>query len=204
MDDIDYFKATYGLADHDLLLVPYGSRVYGTHKEDSDYDYMAIVPANRRADTGTEYRRNDVNIHIYNRYDFLVQLGRHKIHTLEAYFLPDSPVVKDGFFKLKLDLVQLRRELSEKASHSFVKAKKKIDKEGDYYVGWKSLFHSLRILTFGIQIATDGKITDYGAANQHWFDIRDAQQYNWAYFKEKYQPIYNQLATDFRKLAPKE
>jgi hypothetical protein len=33
-----------------------------------------------------------------------------------------------------------------KASNSFVKAKKKIEVERDYYVGWKSLFHSLRIL----------------------------------------------------------
>jgi predicted nucleotidyltransferase len=64
MDDIDYFKATYGLRDCDVLIVPYGSRVYGTHKEDSDYDYMAIVPVNRRANTGEEYRRNDVNIHL--------------------------------------------------------------------------------------------------------------------------------------------
>lgn len=202
MDDIEYFKATYGLRDEDLILVPYGSRVYGTHSEKSDYDYMAIVPENRRADTGTEYRRNETNIHIYNRRDWQDQLDRHKIHALEGWFHPDGQVRKE--FQWKLNLFKLRQALSEKASHSFVKAKKKIEKEKDFYIGWKSLFHSLRILDFGIQIASKGKIENFGSANQHWTDILNAQQYNWEYFKEKYQPEYNRLATEFRKLAPLE
>lgn len=202
MDDISYFKATYGLRDCDLLLVPYGSRVYGTNKDDSDYDYIAIVPANRRANTGEEFVRGETNIHIYNRYDFTKQLAQHKIHALEAYFLPSGEVAKE--FSFNLNLITLRHELCQKASHSFVKAKKKIDVEHDHYVGWKSLFHSLRILTFGIQLGSGGKISDYSAANHFWLDIRDARQYNWEYFKVKYQPIYNSLATEFRKLAPKE
>ena len=207
MDNINYFRATYGLRECDVDLIPYGSRVYGTHKEDSDYDYIGIVPANRMVDTGTEYRWNSLNVHIYNRHAFQAQLEKHKIHTLEAYFVPNkddfiNPVPKD--FKFELDLVKLRNELSEKASHSFVKAKKKIDKEKDFYVGWKSLFHSLRILNFGIQLASKKKIYDFTAANKYWFEIRDAQCYSWDYLKDKYQPIYNELATEFRKLAPKE
>lgn len=201
MDGLEYFKATYGLRDQDVIFFPYGSRVYGTHSEKSDYDYMAVVPANRRADTGEEFRHGDVNIHIYNRRDWQDQLNRHKIHTLEAYFLPDSACPKE--FRLALDLAILRHELSAKSSHSFVKAKKKIEVEKDFYIGWKSLFHSLRILIFGIQIAKQGKIEDYAAANHHWFEILHNPRYEWAYYKEKYQPIYNELATEFRKAAPK-
>ena len=202
MNDIEYFKFTYGLRDQDLLLIPYGSRVYKTHKESSDYDYLAIVPANRKASTGEEYRRGDINIHIFNKADFQKQLDLHKIHTLEAYFLPDG--ICKGSFNFTLDKVKLRHELSQKSSHSFVKAKKKIEVEKDYYIGWKSLFHSLRILNFGIQIGETGAIQDSSAANNYWVEIQQAQQYNWDYFKEKYQPIYNQLATEFRKLCPKE
>ena len=202
MDGLERFKATYGLRDEDVVFFPYGSRVYGTHTEKSDYDYMAVVPGNRKADTGTEYCWDDINIHIYNRVDFGDQLDRHKIHTLEAYYLPDSQC-PSMYPVWKLDKGKLRHELSAKSSHSFVKAKKKIEVEKDFYIGWKSLFHSLRILVFGIQMASDGRITDYGAANQHWHDILEAQQYNWDYFKETYQPIYNSLATEFRKLAPK-
>jgi predicted nucleotidyltransferase len=201
MDDLAYFKATYGLRDEDVLLFPYGSRVYQTHKEDSDYDWLAIIPENRKANTGEEYRRNDLNIHMFNRRDFQKQLDLHKIHTLEAYFLPDGLCKKH--FTFKLDKSQLRHEISQKSSHSFVKAKKKIEVEKDYYIGWKSLFHSLRILNFAIQIGEKGKIEDYSAANHFWFEIQQAQQYNWEYFKTKYQPIYNELATQFRLLCPK-
>ena len=203
MTDIEYFLTTHALKESDVTFIPYGSRVYGTHKEDSDYDYIGIVPNwNRKLNTGTEYNWNKTDIHIYNRQDFQEQLLNHKIHTLEAYFHPDKQIVYE--FNFVLDLIRLRHELSEKSSHSFVKAKKKIGKEKDYYIGWKSLFHALRILNFGIQLASEGKIEDFSAANHYWFEIRDAQQYNWEYFKEKYQPIYNSLATEFRKLAPKE
>ena len=201
MDPLTYFRATYGLREQDVLFVPYGSRVYGTAGKDSDEDYLAIVPANRRADTGEEYQRDNVNIHIFNRRDFQDQLNRHKIHALEAYYLPDGRVAKE--FTFALDLGTLRSELSQKASHSFVKAKKKLEVEKDYYIGWKSLFHSLRILIFGTQIASTGRLSNYAAANRFWFEIRDAQQYNWEYFKDKYQPVYNSLATEFRKAAPK-
>jgi hypothetical protein len=138
---------------------------------------------------------------VFNRNDWQRQLNDHKVHALEAYFLPDG--ICRGQFQLKINLKVLRNTLSEKASHSFVKAKKKIDKEKDFYVGWKSLFHSLRILNFGAQIAETGAINDYAAANHHWFDILHNPQYEWAYLEEKYKPIYNELATRFRKAAPK-
>lgn len=200
-NSIAYFKATYGLREEDVVLFPYGSRVYGTASEKSDYDYLAVIPENRRADTGTEFRHDEVNIHMFNRRDWQQQLDLHKIHALEAYFLPDGLCRQKFLFQL--DLGKLRSELSEKASNSFVKAKKKIEKEKDFYIGWKSLFHSLRILDFGIQIATKGKIENYGSANHLWVQIRDSQQYQWDYFKTTYQPVYNDLASEFRKVAPK-
>lgn len=199
---VEYFRARYGFRESDVQLVPYGSRVYGTHKEESDWDYIGIIPAKRFTDTGTEFRYGELNVHMINEHDFQRQLNLHKIHCLEAYFLPEAKLTNK--FKFTLDLPLLRTSLSEKASHSFVKAKKKIDKEHDYYVGWKSLFHSLRILKFAIQIASKGKIVDYAEANPIWFEIRDAQRYTWDYFKEKYQPVYNELASEFKKLAPKE
>jgi len=200
MSDIEYFLATYGFRPQDVILVPYGSRVYGTATASSDYDYIAIIPANRFADTGTEFRKADTNIHMYNKVDFQKQLIRHKIHALEAYFHPDKLCTQ---FKWELNPGVLREEIASKASHSFVKAKKKIEKEHDYYIGFKSLFHSLRILIFGTQVAQHKAIVDYGAANYLWKEIIEANQYNWEYFKEKYQPVYNELASEFRKVAPK-
>jgi predicted nucleotidyltransferase len=202
MEGVDYFKARYGLRDQSVLLFPYGSRVYGTTSDKSDHDYNAVILDRRNSvQTGEEYRHGDTNIHIYTRNDWQHQLNEHKIHTLEALYLPDG--VCKSHFNFDLDLTKLRHSLSEKASHSFVKARKKIEKEKNFYIGWKSLFHSLRILTFGTQIAEMGKITDYSAANQYWFDILREPHYEWAWFDEKYGPVYNELATRFRKVAPK-
>lgn len=189
-----HFLTKYGFKESDVLIIPYGSRVYGTHNEKSDYDYLAIVLGGQ---TGIEYDWHDINITIYSHKDFQDQLKECKIHALEAYFHQEIP------FYFKLNLGKLRSSLSEKASHSFVKAKKKIEVGTDYYIGWKSLFHSLRILNFGIQIGKHGKIVNYGEANHYWDEIKNANQYNWQYFKAKYQPIYNELSTEFKKLAPK-
>lgn len=204
---IDHFKSTYGLKDQDFLLIPYGSRVYGTNSENSDYDYLAIIVNDRllapdNGYTGIEYSNDNINITLYDRIDWQNQLNEHKIHTLEGYFHP-SKLGRD-VFKFKLNLVQLRHTLSEKAGHSFVKAKKKIEIAKEYYIGWKSLFHSLRILKFAIQVAKFGEIVDFSEANHYWDEIKSAQQYNWDYFKQKYQPEYNRLSTEFKKLAPKE
>jgi len=200
-DELENFKITYGFRDCDVTFFSYGSRVYGTATDKSDYDFLAVVPANYKQITGEEFRYHDVNIHCYNEIDWQNQLHKHKIHCLEAYYLPDGICKKK--FTFKLDKARLRCELSEKASHSFVKAKKKIDVEKDYYTGWKSLFHSLRILNFGIQIATLGEIKDYSAANSYWNDIIGDAHYEWQFYKTMYQPIYNELSSKFKKVAPK-
>jgi len=205
----EQFLAAHGLTARNTLVMPYGSRVYGTAKPDSDYDFIAVVPNGTGIADGTEYKNGLLNVHIECRDVFQQHLNEHKVKALECWYMPHHSMPNEGVmhvganFKFKLDVTTLRHEFSSKASNSFVKAKKKIEKEKDYYIGWKSLFHSLRILNFGIQIARDGRI-DFTAANDHWFDILNANQYDWAYFKEKYQPIYNELATEFRKLAPKE
>ena len=200
MDEIQRFRSQFKIKENQLLLFPYGSTVYGTSSPKSDQDYNAII-LNNSCTTGEEYFHNNINIHIYNADDWQNQLIDHKIHALEAYFLPDG-ICKDHFC-FDLNLKTLRESLMEKASHSFVKAKKKIIIEKDYYIAWKSLFHSLRILKFGIQIAKFNKITDFGEANQFWTEIVESQRYTWDYFENKYKPIYNELATEFRKVAPK-
>jgi predicted nucleotidyltransferase len=199
VDDLEYFRATFGLREEDVLFVPFGSRVYGTHSEESDYDYLAIVPADRRAMSRQEYRRNAVNIQIYNRRHFQEDLDEHRIHALEAYFMPDGIVRAQFTFRLERRL--LRSELMRKSSHSWVRAKKKMEIENDPVIGRKSLFHSLRILDFAIQIAARGAITDYSSANAYWEAICAAGRDDWAYHHAEYHPEYRRLASAFRKAS---
>src|SRR5690606_16367271 len=103
-----------------------------------------------------------------------------------------------------LNLTQLRRSISAVASNSFVKCKKKLIKGPDYnpYIAKKSLFHSLRILDFGIQIATHGKIMDFSSCNHLYRDIMSIESDDWEIFKEKYTPLANSLKSKFKKVAP--
>lgn len=67
----------------------------------------------------------------------------------------------------------------------------------------KRLFHALRIPMIGRQIAEQCRIVDYGVANYFWPEIRDCAIDDWKHYKKKYQPIYNGIMSEFRKVAPK-
>jgi hypothetical protein len=103
-------------------------------------------------------------------------------------------------FHFKLNNSLLRNEISAKSSNSWVKASKKLTVEkNSEYIGKKSLWHSLRIVIFGIQIATKGKIVDYTAANYLYNEIINSGNDDWSYYKDKYQSVFNGLCTEFRK-----
>lgn len=165
---------------------PYGSKVYHTTNPNSDIDWVYI----------TEEKFDGDNV--YTHKEFQELLNNHNIMALECYFLTMFPKDK---FKFNLVLSKLRRSISATSSNSFVKAKKKIN-QGDYYLGYKSLFHSLRILDFGYQIATTGTIYNYQSSSHHFWEIYNSGETNWDYFKDKYQLVYNSLSTNFRKVAP--
>lgn len=165
---------------------PYGSKVYHTPNPNSDTDWVYITQDKFDGDN------------VYTHEEFQERLNKHDIMALECYFLKMFPKQE---FKLDIVLANLRRSISGTSSNSFVKAKKKIN-QGDYYLGYKSLFHSLRILDFGYQIATTGNIYNYQSSSHHFWTIYNSNETSWDYFKPIYQPIYNSLATSFKKVAP--
>lgn len=183
------------------LSIPFGSQVYGTARSDSDFDYLVVFPHDNGV-TGCERLFGRFNFQTYNQTDLQRQLEEHQIHALEVYFVPGSPL--PGRLQFTLNLSTLRHSLSQKSSHSFVKAKKKIQVEQDFRTGWKSLFHALRIIVFGIELARTGALTDFSAANAYWDEIWAAQETDWTRLHARWHPVHNALTTEFRKLAPKE
>eukprot|EP01119_Soliformovum_irregulare_P009935 TRINITY_DN2395_c0_g1_i2.p1 TRINITY_DN2395_c0_g1~~TRINITY_DN2395_c0_g1_i2.p1 ORF type:complete len:116 (+),score=29.97 TRINITY_DN2395_c0_g1_i2:429-776(+) len=111
-------------------------------------------------------------------------------------------ILKRREFHFRLDMENLRRSVSKLVGNSYAKAGKKLNVEKEYYKGKKSLFHSLRILIFGIQIAQTGRIEDYSAANELWKEIKNVPSDDWAEFHARYKKVWNQLKTEFRKAAP--
>jgi hypothetical protein len=196
-----------GLGDSDIVAAfQYGSHVYGTARKNSDYDFIVITNKKRNE----QYSDRKININFYTYDEHQQRLNDHEISALEcAYWLPHGFIVKNPSplvtkpFTFELDLVKLRHSLSAKSSNSWVKAKKKLTVEKDYDLdlGRKSLFHSFRIIDFGIQIATHGRIIDYNSCNYLFCEIMNC--YTWDQMFDQYKERYNTLCSDFRKVAPK-
>jgi hypothetical protein len=94
--------------------------------------------------------------------------------------------------------------ISHFRSNSWIKAKKKISQNNDYdyYIGVKSLFHSLRIPMFATQIATTGRINDFSCANFIWNKI-NSKIWNWEELDLEFRELRNNILTEFRKLTEK-
>lgn len=185
----------------------YGSRVYGTAKEDSDKDFI-LIKEDGEKEQFSHQMLFDVTYEntVYSIVEFQKLLDDHEISALECYFLPKEFRLKDSaIFSFVLDKAKLRHSLSKKSSNSWVKAKKKFEVEADrdIYAGKKSLFHSFRILDFGIQIATTGKINDYGSQNSLFKEIMRNTSEVWEDYQSLYKEKYNHLSTVFKKVAPK-
>lgn len=193
------------LVDNNCVnIYPFGSRVYGSNNENSDYDYIVVVKE--------KVVSTDINVHIYTTQEFQHLLDNCEIQTLECVFAPKDFILKRWFeFDVNIDKSKLRVSISTISSNSWVKGKKKLIALGDYDLnaGLKSVFHSLRILDFGIQIALHGKIINLGSMNYVLFDIQKmSENYShielWNAIDTKYRPLYNSKNTEFKKLCPKD
>lgn len=204
----DWILQDFKLSDSDVLTVfPYGSRVYGTAKYNSDHDFIVVLKDGAQDRDSLESSYHNINVTIYSETSFQDKLNKHKISALECISVTDELLLKNKKkFNFKLDKNTLRESISEKASHSWVKSKKKFEvvQDRDVYIAKKSLFHSLRIIDFGIQIAKNQKIINFDSCNPIWAEISSNESEDWAAYKDKYQSYFNSQMTEFRKLAPKK
>ena len=186
-----------------LNIYKFGSQVYGTARPDSDTDYVVIT------------KDTDVSLHFdfqfYTKDEFQRFINNEDIKALECFFLPKELRPKQDYhFMHTLDKGKLRVSISTIANGSYVKGKKKLTVLNDYdkLLAIKSLFHSLRILDFGIQIAELGSIVEYGRTNWLWREIyKLSEQYDhnelWDVLEARYKTVFNNMSTEFKKLCPK-
>jgi hypothetical protein len=152
----------------------------------------------------------DFDTQYINESTFIDMVKKHHIIALESLWMPEN-CYKGKFDYIKyftLDKWRLRQVISGIVNNSWAKCHKKltVEKDYDFYRAIKSLFHCLRLYTFGIQIARDGKITDYTAANHYWEDLWDKDivpSHKWEDYKAMYQPQLNALRSEFVKYCPK-
>ena len=172
----------------------YGSQVYGTANKDSDYDYVIVGSEKELGDktNGQEVRDGLNNFHYYTNSHWAGLIAKQHIVALECLAYS-----KETF---ELDFAVLRSSFSEKASNSFVKAKKKLTVEQNQQrIGYKSLWHSIRIIDFGCQLVTHGTIVDFSSCNNLYRDIVYTNK-SWEDLSKIYKPLYNAKKTEFKLL----
>lgn len=201
------------ISDADQIY-PFGSRVYGTNSNESDFDYVVVMrPGKLKAEP--TYNKDECHYQVYSPEEFLAKVKSHDIQALECIFLPEHMMSKvNGFNWLKeftLDKAKLRESISTTANHSWVKGKKKLTISSDYdkYAALKSIFHSIRILGLGIQLGTQGVIYRYNEMNWLWTELKKlGEDYEgdvlWNKINDRYKTLFNTISSEFKSLAPKD
>lgn len=188
----------------------YGSFLY-KNKKPSDYDFIIVTDKDYFQES-FELEGVKFEVTNYKKEQFLDLLKKHEIAILECIFIDSdkhmSAEIKNYFDNFKIEKEQLRESLSSKSSNSYVKAKKKliIEEDFDLNVSLKSLWHSFRILKFGIDIAKNGNINPESCNNLYEQIKMDYIVFgnDWDKIHKKYKPLYNDLASEFKLICPKK
>lgn len=202
------------------LVVERGSAIYGTTTMYSDSDRLYVVPDKYKEALstyeghiaqahGTDYDSRELDMEFIALSDFQERLNNFDVMAVEAMCAPYWALIHFDRsvcdIKLpKLDPWKVRQSFTAVASNSWAKAHKKLTVKKDYdlYKGQKSLFHSLRILMFAIQLCEVGYLVNYAEANPIWWEIY-GHPMKWVEYKKKYKPLYNALRSKLVRLAPK-
>lgn len=184
-------------------LLLFGSRAYGSHRPNSDFDYIGVV--DEYPDFGSAYTESNRTYYLYTKKDFNDALKDHDIAVLESVYLNyDIP----SWFTL--DLGKLRVSISTVGNNSWVKGKKKLIISSDYdkKSALKSIYHSFRIMDYGIQLAVHGGIVERGRYNWLLDELyKLGENYErvglWDIIQVRYRDDWKQLRSKFKRLAPK-
>lgn len=224
MTDTELSELVLKMRHDSPFMIERGSVVYETTCMYSDKDRLVVVPDTYKEFLAPyekhifEYQHKDgcgvtIDDEFVCESDFQRLIDECDVMAVEAICVTEPHVIHferaNCHFNLEpvFDKWKIRQSFSGTASNSWAKAHKKmtVEKDLDMYRGAKSLFHSLRILMFGIQVCEKGCIYNFHEARTLWYEIygeyMDGE--NWDYFKEKYKPKYNELRSKLAALAPK-
>ena len=217
----EIWKQIKNLESHEGNVFLRGSRTYVTATVDSDFDWGLIVDDdsiiidvpgvfdNEKCDTRIHPCVGEKNdFEIVRKSDFIDMIKEHEPFAIEPLILTSNiSLLYDKY--LKIDPWKLRCKFGKISNNSWSKAKKKMtveEGEDNFYLGVKSLFHSLRLMLHAC-FFTKGYITseeEQQIKDLHSEIMNDYKSgFKWEDFKNKYKPMYNQIHSEMVKLCPK-
>ena len=154
-----------------IAIYPYGSQVYGTATAESDHDFIIVMKSSMLAsgafrDNAISNADWSVQGVVYSRGGFKDAINNYEIGALECLSLDSSQVIlnKWKFEVGRWDEKAMVKAIIKKASDSRHLSNMQ-SKSGNKDRAIKSMFHSLRILHFGLQLKEHKKIVDFQECN---------------------------------------
>lgn len=154
-----------------LNIYPYGSHVYGTNTLLSDSDYVIVtkslkLPSGGFKSNAISSDKSNIQGILYSYSGFLNAIDTYDMTALECIFLPEDKIIQKtkDFPIRKWVEKEMVDSVIKKASNSFYIADQQ-SKNDQKLQAKKGIFHSIRILMFGIQLRNNMKIVDYSEAN---------------------------------------
>lgn len=142
-----------------------GSRLYGTHNNSSDYDFLVVT----RNTQGKSINHPVVNATVFSMEKFQKALNDNKILVLEAYFSPKEFRIKEELsFSFEKDLDALRKNGYKTVTETLEIAKKN---SRNYYICRNKLFHAYRVLDFMNQIIDEDRIISFSSSNELYYAL---------------------------------
>lgn len=198
---VDEILKALKIKDDVLAIYPYGSRVYGTATEESDYDFIVVLK--RGVLESGAFRQNAIsddsgNIQgvLYSRGGFIDAINNYEIGALECLSLPtDQVILRKWPFKVTgWHQKTMVKKVIAKASASRHVADLQA-KSGYKDRAKKGMFHALRILHFGLQLKEHQKIIDFSACNPlyHEFQAIKDDQFDTRVHYEVFDGLVDQL-----------
>lgn len=209
MHTIQEICKQFKLKEEDIVNVyAYGSRIYGTHNPDSDYDYVvvyksALLPSGAFKDNARSNEDRSIQIICYSRGGFKDGIQKYDISCLESLFLPKEFVVQAKWpFKLeKINLKEFGDKIISKSSASWHSASLALS-DGHYYHAKKGFYHAIRILDFALQLKESGfsKI-DFSKAKMYWNEISKIDDNDLKHYtRDKMIKVRDIMFEDLRKI----
>lgn len=176
----------------------YGSRIYGTNREDSDWDLMVILQDESEflpgGVTDKYFEVGIFDLTVMKLQTLVAQIEAHNMQRLELIWSPVSGLMaRDLKQFFHLDLKLLRTAVSTISNKCMGYAKILWLKEEDVAKSKKNIFHSIRYCLFGTQIAVHGRIINYSVANQYLTEMMADNEEDWNQINHRYGLIARQM-----------
>jgi predicted nucleotidyltransferase len=169
--DVDLLLKEIKIKNNDVFnIYQFGSRIYNTNTEKSDWDFFIIVhddfPTEKNGYIEIEAENIDANVYRISTY--FEKLKNNELQALMCQFLPDEKIwMEKKKFSFKILYPRLKIAVLKEASRHLHSLAPRFAKEKNFYQENKMKLQSIRDLLFGIQIVKFGKIVDYTEANQY-------------------------------------